>query len=70
MTKPCEYRILIEGQLDARWSDWFDGLSVALVGESETAIQGPITDQAALRGILERIWDLNLAIISVQRLPE
>lgn len=59
------YQIKVEGKLDDRWSDWFHGLTVI---ESEnlpiTILTGPI-DQAALRGVLNRVWDLNLSLISV-----
>ena len=62
------YQIKVQGQLDERWSDWFNGLTVVMENESEnppvTTLIGPI-DQAALRGILNRIWDLNLRLISV-----
>lgn len=68
MVEPFEYEIRVEGQLDAHWSDWFCGLSVTEVGENETLIRGEVADQAALRGILEKIWNLNLALVSVHRL--
>jgi hypothetical protein len=68
MVEPIEYEIRVQGKLDARWSDWFDGLSVTESGDGETLIKGEVADQAALRGILEKIWNLNLALISVQRL--
>ena len=67
MAESFEYEIRVEGQLDAQWSDWFDGLSVSEVGDGETLIRGEVADQAALRGILEKIWNLNLALVSVQR---
>lgn len=67
MAKPTEYEIRVQGELDARWSDWFYGLSVTAVGENETLIKGAVADQAALRGILEKIWNLNLVLVSVQR---
>ena len=62
------YRIRVQGNLDDRWSDWFSGLVVTVEDESEsppiTTLTGSI-DQAALRGILNKIWDLNLTLISV-----
>ena len=64
------YRIKVLGALDERWSDCFDGLTVAIESDSEsenvpvTIITGAI-DQATLRGILNRVWDLNLVLISV-----
>jgi hypothetical protein len=69
---PRIYRIRIEGRLDDRWSDWFSGLTITYEAESDgdtvTTLRGPIADQAALRGALSRLWDLNLTLISVRRL--
>ena len=68
MDMPAVYEIRVEGIVDPRWSDWFDGLSVSAAGENETLIAGIVADQAALRGLLEKVWDLNLTLISVRRL--
>jgi hypothetical protein len=64
------YRIEVTGQLDTSWSDWFAGLTVSPPGEAGpyTTITGHV-DQATLRGILNRLWDLNLILISVRRVP-
>ena len=64
------YQIKIEGILDPRWSTWFDGFTVVQEIENPglTTITGCVTDQAALRGILNKLWDLNLILISVSRL--
>jgi len=58
------YEVKIQGQLDEVWSDWFEGMEIT-TGEKITMLCGRITDQAALRGILSKIWDLNLTVISV-----
>ena len=62
------YQIEVQGSLDDRWSDWFSGLTVLPGDEGEerpvTTLTGSM-DQAALRGILNRIWDLNLTLVSV-----
>lgn len=58
------YEIQVQGQLDSRWSDWFSGLAVS-VDDGVTTLIGPVVDQAVLRGILSKIWDLNLVLISV-----
>jgi hypothetical protein len=68
MAEPNEYEIRVEGNLDEHWSDWFDSLSVTEAGDGQTLIKGKVADQAALRGILEKIWNLNLVLISVHRL--
>jgi len=58
------YQIRIEGQLDSRWSDWFEGLTITLEG-SDTLITGPVIDQAALHGLLRRVRDLGMPLVSV-----
>ncbi|MBN2004030.1 MAG: hypothetical protein JXA21_11805 [Anaerolineae bacterium] len=60
------FQIKIQGELRENWSDWFNGMSISTEGDpSITTLTGTIADQAALRGILNKIWDLNLALISV-----
>ena len=60
------YQIRVRGKLDERWSDWFSDLAITTEGESVTVLSGAV-DQSALRGILNKVWDLNLALISVLR---
>jgi hypothetical protein len=66
-TKQTVYQIMVEGQLDKSWSGWFSGMTVSFQ-DGVSTMTGPITDQSALRGVLSRIWDLNLTLISVVRL--
>lgn len=69
--KPCIYQIKVQGRLNEYWSTWFDGLDITLEGEQVqplTTLTGPVADQAALRGILNKMWDLNLSLVSVTRL--
>ena len=61
------YLIRIKGHLDERWNRQFEGLQVDLLPEGETLISGVVIDQSALHGILNRIRDLGLELISVQR---
>lgn len=66
------YEIKVRGRLDESWSQWFDGMRITSVGSGDGAstvtLTGAIADQAALRGILARLWDLNLSLVSVTRL--
>ena len=63
----CIYEIRIEGHLTDRWSDWFEGLAINNDSNGETILNGSITDQAALFGVLNKIHALNLTLISVNR---
>lgn len=62
---PEYYEIKVKGLLDPHWSDWFAGLQVTHLERDETLLAGPLLDQSALHGLLERIRDLNLSLISV-----
>jgi hypothetical protein len=62
---PEYYEIKIKGHLDRRWSDWFAGMHLTHLEGNETLLAGSLPDQAALHGILERIRDLNIILISV-----
>jgi hypothetical protein len=62
------YEIRLAGHLAAHWSQWFDGLTVSHDGDGTTVISGPVADQAALHGLLHRVRDLGLPLVSVTRL--
>ena len=62
------YEIRLLGSLTPRWTAWFDGLQVSDAGDGTTVITGPIADQAALHGRLQRIRDLGIPLISVTRI--
>ena len=65
------YQIKISGRLDQRWIDWFDGMQISTEmtakGNPITVLTGPVIDQVALRGLLTKIWDLNMELIAVQK---
>ncbi len=63
---PARYEIRIEGVLDSHWAAWFEGLEVNSEG-TQTVISGPLADQPALHGLLAKIRDLGLCLISVRR---
>ena len=69
MDTPHIYEIRIEGHLTDRWSDWFGGLTIHNEPNCQTILTGSLSDQAALFGILSKIHNLNLILISVWRLP-
>ncbi len=62
---PGRYEIRLKGHLDARWAAWFDGLTLTHDSDGTTIIHGPVTDQAALYGLLQKTRDLGLPLISV-----
>jgi hypothetical protein len=59
------YHIRVEGHLDPSWSDWLGGLEIAAQTDNETLLTGPVVDQAALHGILDKLYALNLTILAV-----
>jgi hypothetical protein len=61
------YEIHIQGHLDRKWSDWLDGLEMELLDNGEMILYGTIVDQAALLGVLNKIYRLNLTLLSVSR---
>jgi hypothetical protein len=62
------YEIILQGHLSNQWSDWFDGFTIALDQRGWTTLVGPVIDQAALHGVLKKIRDLGMPLISVNRL--
>ncbi len=62
---PGRYAIRLQGHLDTRWAAWFDGLSLTHDGDGTTVIQGPVVDQAALHGLIRKVRDLGLPLVSV-----
>ena len=65
----AKYQIRVKGRLDSSWSDWFDGFSINGDGD-ETVLVGVVTDQSALHGVLAKINDLGLSLISVTKLSQ
>jgi hypothetical protein len=61
------YEIRIKGHLNARWADWFDGLTLTQESDGTTLLSGPVVDQAALHGLLGKVRDLGLPLIAVNR---
>lgn len=62
------YQIRIKGHLGGQWTEWFEGLSIRLQDNGETLLTGPVVDQAALHGLLRKVRDLGMPLLSVIRL--
>jgi hypothetical protein len=63
--EPGFYEIRIKGHLDERWRDWFDGLTITLEDNGDTLLTGPVVDQAALHGLLKKVRDSGMPLVSV-----
>lgn len=59
------YEIRLQGRLESRWAAWFDGLSLTPQSDGTTVIHGPVADQAALHGLLQKVRDTGLPLVSV-----
>ena len=68
LDQPMVYQIRLKGHLGPGWTDWFGGLAVTLEEGGETLLTGPVVDQAALHGLLRRVRDLGIPLISAVRL--
>lgn len=68
-THPTIYEIRIAGHLSPQWADWFEGLTITPEENGNTLLSGPVTDQAALHGLLKKVRDLGLPLLSVNQVP-
>ena len=64
-----QYEIRVKGHLGPRWSAWFDGLSLTSEDDGTTVIAGPVIDQAALHGLLQKLRDVGIPLVSLRELP-
>jgi hypothetical protein len=65
--EPTMYQIKVEGNLEPKWADWFDGFTIENLAPGETFLNGIVADQAALHGLLAKLRDLGLPILLVKR---
>jgi hypothetical protein len=66
--QPMIYQIRIKGYLDQQWTDWFEGMAITLEDNGDTLLTGPVVDQAALHGLLKKVRDLGVPLLSVNTL--
>lgn len=64
LNQPVVYQIRIKGHLGPQWTDWFGGLAITLEDNGDTLLTGPVVDQAALHGLLKKVRDLGIPLIS------
>ena len=65
--QPMIYQIRIKGHLGRHWTDWFEGLTITALDNGETLLAGPVLDQAALHGLLRKVRDVGMPLVSVMR---
>ena len=65
VNRQINYQIRIKGYLGRQWMDWFEGLTISLEEDGNTLLSGPVVDQSALHGILKKIRDLGMPLLSV-----
>ena len=68
-TSPPIYEIRVAGHLSPQWADWFEGLTITLEEDGNTLLAGPVADQAALHGLLKKVRDLGMPLVSVIQVP-
>lgn len=69
-SKPTNYAIRIKERINPRWSEWFEEFEIRQLENGETILSGPVADQSALHGLIAKVRDLNLTLISVTRIED
>jgi len=67
--QPPIYQIRVKNHLDSQWMDWFGGMTITLEEDGVSLLTGPVVDQAALHGLLKKVRDLGLSLLSVNQVP-
>ena len=68
LEQPNVYQIRIKGHLGDQWSDWFEGLTITREEDGDTVLTGPVVDESALHGLLKKVRDLGMPLISINRI--
>ena len=63
--QPIVYQLRLKGHLDSQWTDWFEGLAITLEDNVDTLLTGPVIDQSALHGLLKKVRDLGMPLVSI-----
>jgi hypothetical protein len=66
-SQPTIYQIRVKSHLGSDWTDWFEGLAITLEEDGDTLLTGPVVDQAALHGLLKKVRDLGMSLVSVNQ---
>ena len=66
-SQPAIYQIRLKGHLGSQWTDWFEGLTITLEKDDNTLLTGPLVDQSALHGLLKKVRDLGMPLISISQ---
>jgi hypothetical protein len=66
-SQPTIYQIRLKSHLGSDWTDWFEGLAITLEEDGDTLLTGPVVDQAALHGLLKKVRDLGMSLVSVNQ---
>ncbi len=67
LSQPAVYQIRLKGHLSSQWADWFEGLTITLEEDGNTLLTGPVIDQSALHGLLKKVRDLGMPLVSVSQ---
>jgi hypothetical protein len=65
-SQPMVYQIRVQGHLSRKWTEWFEGLTITLEENGDTLLTGPVIDQSALHGLLKKVRDLGMPLLSIQ----
>jgi hypothetical protein len=68
--QPSVFQIRIKGHLGRQWADWFDGMAITLEDDGDTLLTGPVADQATLHGLIKKVRDLGMTLVSINSVSD